>query len=180
MSSYKQSSISDLISAWKITILFFLSSVLSEEHSLLLLPALFIPAAIGFRAPVSGSTRLCLNHICLLTKSSRCLHCHEHHPQFKLCTTDQPEIISVLPTLQCLISCIISHTHVIMTQVSPTQNQNSFRRNPGKQTWSKQIWASISLHVLGKTMKKKYVTLSCESWAKHVLAKLPAQIHSIC
>lgn len=116
MSSYKQSSISDLISAWKITILFFLSSVLSEEHSLSLLPALFIPAAIDFRAPVSGSTRLCLNHMCLLTKSSRCLHCHEHHPQFKLCTTDQPEISSVLPSLQCLISCIISHTHVIMTQ----------------------------------------------------------------
>lgn len=52
-----------------------------------------------------------------------------------------------------------THIRHYDSKVSPTQKQNSFRRNPGKQTWYKQIWTSNSLHVLGKSMKKRYVTL---------------------
>lgn len=139
----------------KKTILFFLSYVLSGEHSLLLLSTLSIPAGSDLSTPISGSTRLCLNHTCLLTKSSKCLQCHKHPPQFKLCTTDELEVIWVLHTTQCLISCIISHTHHYVSELSPAQNQNSSKRNPGKQGWPKQIWTSITLHVLGEDHEEK-------------------------
>lgn len=85
-------------------------------------------------------------------------HAHsvtERPPQFKLCTTDQPEVTWVLPTTRCLISCIICHAHHYVSEVSPAQNQNSSKRNPEKEAWPKQISTSINLHTLGKDHGEK-------------------------
>lgn len=64
-------------------------------------------------------------------------------------------VIWVLPTIQCIISCIISHAHHYVSEVSPSQNQNSSKRNPGKQAWPKQISTNIILHVLGEHHEEK-------------------------
>lgn len=87
----------------------------------------------------------CASITCLLIKSSRCSQHHKHPPQFEFCTTDPLEVIWVLLTFQCLISCIISHACHYVSEVSLAQNQNSSKRNPGKKTLPKQI-STIILH----------------------------------